>query len=91
MFLSWPWADQDAALALHYREAEEDQYRCPMCGGDKRECQDVANQHAYSTEYTRCYRTNAVSRASKSTENDQDSKSLVAHTKFHPERVKTKN
>lgn len=79
------------ALALHAHEAEVEANRCTQCGGDKRECQDPANQHAYGLEYARCYRTNTVSRNAKSTEKDQDPRSLVAFTRHHPERVKPHN
>ena len=95
MFLSWPWADQDAALALHKREqdeqAEKDQYECPVCGGDSRECQNPDYQRAYEASFSRCYRTKAVGKAMAKRADDKDSKALVAMTRFHPERVKTKN
>ena len=94
MFLSWPWADQDAALALHRREREEreekDQYECPVCGGDSRECQNPDYQRAYEASFTRCYRTKTVGIAMRGREDDPDSRALVAMTRFHPDRVKTK-
>ncbi len=94
MFLSWPWADQDAALALHRREREEqeerDQYECPVCGGDSRECQNPDYQRAYEASFTRCYRTKTVGVAMRGREDDPDSRALVAMTRFHPDRVKTK-
>lgn len=94
MFLSWPWADQDAALALHHREREEqgekDQYECPVCGGDSRECQNPDYQRAYVASFKRCYRTKTVGIAMRGREDDPDSRALVAMTKFHPDRVKTK-
>lgn len=88
MFLSWDRHDQDMALALASVEAEEAANRCPVCGGDKRECQDPKRQHAYSASFTRCYPTLAVGRAMKQRGDDPDSRALVAHTIFHPERVK---
>lgn len=94
MFLSWPWADQDAALALHRREREEQeergQYECPVCGGDSRECQNPDYQRAYEASFTRCYRTKTVGVAMRGREDDPDSRALVAMTRFHPDRVKTK-
>lgn len=93
MFLSWPWADQDAALALHRRERDEqeekDQYECPVCGGDSRECQNPDYQRAYEASFTRCYRTKTVGIAMRGREDDPDSRALVAMTRFHPDRVKT--
>lgn len=59
-----------------------------MCGGNKDECQDPANQHAYEAAFSRCYRTKTIGRAMDSRSNDRDSKALVASTIFHPERVK---
>lgn len=79
------------ALALHHLEAEEESHRCPVCGGDSRECQDPDYQRAYEAAFTRCYRTRAVGWAMKGRENDADSRALVASTRFHPDRVKPKN
>lgn len=90
MFLSWSRYDQDMALSLHHYEAEEKSYRCPVCGGDSRECQDPAYQRAYEAAFTRCYRTRAVGHAMKSRSNDDDARALVASTRFHPDRVKPK-
>ncbi|MDN5685808.1 MAG: hypothetical protein L0G94_03875 [Brachybacterium sp.] len=79
------------ALALHYVEAEEESHRCPVCGGDARECQNPAYQRAYEAAFTRCYRTKVIGNAMKSRENDADSRALVASTRFHPDRVKPNN
>lgn len=79
------------ALALHHLEAEEEAHRCPVCGGDSRDCQNPANQRAYEAEFTRCYRTRVIGHAMKSRSNDDDSRALVASTRFHPERVKPTN
>lgn len=93
MFLSWPWADQDAALSLHQRErdeqAEKDTHECPICGGDSRECQNPDYQRAYEAEFGRCFRTKTVGKAMRGRADDPDSRALVAKTKFHPDRVKT--
>lgn len=78
------------ALALHHLEQEEEQHRCPVCGGDSRECQDPANQRAYEAAFARCYRTKAVGKAARARADDKDGKALVATTRFHPERVKPK-
>lgn len=60
-----------------------------MCGGDKDECNDPANQRAYEVAFSRCYRTRAVGKATaKRNDSDADSRALVASTIFHPERVK---
>lgn len=59
-----------------------------MCGGPKAECQDPANQRAFEADFTRCYRTRAVSHAMQAREGDPDMRALVALTRFHPERVK---
>lgn len=79
------------ALALHQVEAEHEANRCPVCGGDARECQDPANGRAYTAEFTRCYRTKAIGKAMKSRDDDKDAAALVASTRFHPDRVKHTN
>ena len=78
------------ALALHHLEAEEETHRCPVCGGDARECHDPDYQRAYEASFTRCYRTKTVGIAMRGREDDPDSRALVAMTRFHPDRVKTK-
>lgn len=79
------------ALALHHLEAEQEANRCPVCGGDSRECQNPDYQRAYEAAFTRCYRTRTVGEAMKARENDPHSRALVASTRFHPERVKPTN
>lgn len=91
MFLSWARYDQDMALALHMVEAEEALNRCSICGGDKRECQNPAYQRAYEAEFGRCFRTRNVDSAMRSRKDDEQVKSLVVNTRFHPERVKPEN
>lgn len=87
-FLAWPRHDQDLLLALREVEAEDESNRCPTCGGDARECQDPANQRAFEAHFTRCYRTKAVARAMDARGDDRDGTSLVASTRFYPDRVK---
>ena len=88
-FLSWPQYDRDLYRALHDVETDAETHRCPVCGGDARECQDPANQRAYEATFTRCFRTKAIGQAMKTRGEDDDSKALAASTRFHPERVKT--
>lgn len=88
MFLSWPRHDQDAALALHQIEQDEQANKCSVCGGDARECQDPANGRAYEVKLARCYRTKAVGKTMQRREGDKDSSAVVASTIFHQERVK---
>ena len=52
---SWTVEDRAWALGLDALEAS----RCPVCGGDPKECQDRANQFAYEFDGTFCYRTRA--------------------------------
>ncbi|MFC0673554.1 hypothetical protein [Brachybacterium hainanense] len=76
------------ALALHSIEQEDEANRCPVCGGDKRTCQDPKNQRAYEAGFKRCYASRAVGWAMKARGDDADARALVAYTTFHPERVK---
>lgn len=88
MFLSWERHDQDIALALAEVEAEAERNRCPVCGGDSRECQNSDNSRAFEAKFGRCYRTKAVSKAMDARADDNAAKALVASTVFHPDRVK---
>lgn len=78
-------------LALHQVEATEARYRCPVCGGDSRECQDPANSGAYVTKFGRCYVTRSHVWAMKTRTEDPDRQALVPRVEFHPERVRDVN
>lgn len=76
-------------LALRHLEAEEEANRCPVCGGDSRECQDPKNQNAFEANFKRCYVTRNLITAMKGREDDPHERALVPLTLYHPERRKT--
>jgi hypothetical protein len=86
--VSWSQDDRDLYRALRQVEDVDEAHKCPVCGGDARECQDPKNQHAFETVFTRCYRTNSVSHAMDGRRGDPDARALAASTRFHPELVK---
>lgn len=70
-------------------ESDERARRCPVCGGDSRDCQDSANQAAYHVEWSRCYVTRAHSIAMRARESDPQAGALVPHITLDPSRVRT--
>lgn len=87
--MAWPDHDRDLVLALRHLETEEAANRCPVCGGDARECQDPANQRAYVAEFRRCYRSRAIQWAGRGRESDPDRSSLAPTTRFDKTKRKT--
>lgn len=57
--------DRAWALALDVTTAEAEAGVCPSCGGQKAECQDLDNQHAFVVSTSRCYRTAAIAAAQR--------------------------
>lgn len=92
MFKSWEFIDQELALAdmLHEEmlEREKTENKCPLCGGDKRECQNLANQNAYEAHAKRCYRSKAAMQEIAKYNDDYQS-TIVAKTQLNPEKRKT--
>ena len=80
--------DDDRAWAL-VPDLVKDPNLCPVCGGDKRVCQDPDAQHAWVVEARRCYRQRALLEYMDKRKDDPYKAALVVSLRVDDKRRKS--